>query len=143
MTTIVCDGRSMGCDGQISSGDTIVETECIKVFKLPDGSIIGFAGNGYNWQSILKYFTSNAKGKKWPELEGHQDTLLLKPDGSILMYDHEGRPFQRTAPVCIGSGWKFAVVAMDITNDIKTAIEAAIKRDSFSSGKITILSLDE
>jgi ATP-dependent protease HslVU (ClpYQ) peptidase subunit len=132
----------MGSDGQISCGDTIVETECVKIFRLPDGSLIGFAGNTYNWQPVLQYFKSKSRVKKWPKIEGHQDTLQLMPDGTIYMYDHEGRRFQRTAPVCIGSGWKYAVTAMDLTNDIKTAIECAIKRDSFSSGKITILSLE-
>lgn len=142
MTTIICDGKSMGCDGQISSGDTIVETTCQKVFRLPDGSIVGFAGNTYNWQPVLQYFRSTAKNKKWPKIEGHQDTLVLKPDGTIIMYDHEGRQFQRTSPVCLGSGSKFALAAMDLTNDIKTSIQAAIKRDAFSSGSITILSLE-
>jgi ATP-dependent protease HslVU (ClpYQ) peptidase subunit len=133
----------MGCDGQISCGNTIIETDCIKVFKLPNGSIIGFAGNSYNWQPILAYFKSKARTKKWPIIEGHQDTLILSPDGSIHVFDTEGRKFQRTSPVSIGSGWKFALAVMDVTNDIQKSIEAAIKRDAFSSGKITIISLDD
>jgi hypothetical protein len=78
----------------------------------------------------------NIGEKKWPEIEGSQDIVILKTDGTIITYDAKGRRFQRTAPVCMGSGWKFAATAMDLTNDIQKSIEAAIKRDVFSSGKL-------
>jgi ATP-dependent protease HslVU (ClpYQ) peptidase subunit len=142
VTTIVCDGKSMGCDGQISCGETIVETNHVKVHKLPDGSIIGFAGNTFNWAPILDYFKSTSARKTWPEVEGSQDIVRLMTDGTIITYDAKGRPFERTAPVCMGSGWKYAATAMDLTNDISRSIQAAIKRDVWSSGQITILSLD-
>jgi ATP-dependent protease HslVU (ClpYQ) peptidase subunit len=133
----------MGSDGQISSGDTIIETSCVKVFKLEDGSIVGFAGNTYNWGEVLKYLKSKNKNKKWPMIDGHFDALRLYTNGRIVMYDKDGRTFERTAPVCLGSGWKFALAALDAELPLNKAIEIACKRDAFSSGQITILSLED
>jgi ATP-dependent protease HslVU (ClpYQ) peptidase subunit len=143
VTTIVSDGVSMGCEGQISSGETICETDCMKIFRLNDGALVGMAGNTYNWEVVLDYLNSNSKTKKWPELQGHQDTLVLEKDGTIWLYDHLGRRFQRTAPVAIGSGWKYALAAMDCGADVEEAIRIAIGRDSYSSGTIRVVDLEE
>jgi ATP-dependent protease HslVU (ClpYQ) peptidase subunit len=133
----------MACDGQISSGEMIVETDCTKIFRLSDGALVGFAGNTFNWEVILDYLNSNSKTKTWPELNGHQDTLVLEKDGALWLYDHLGRRFQRTAPVAIGTGWKYAIAAMDCGADLYEAVEVAIKRDSWSSGTIRVVDLDE
>lgn len=133
----------MGCDGQITFGDTIAETDCLKVHRLDDGSLVGFAGNTYNWEVILDFLNSKSRTKKWPEIAGYQDTLILETDGSIFLYDHLGRRFERTSPVAIGSGAKYALAALDCGADIKEAIEVACKRDIHSSGTIRVVELND
>jgi ATP-dependent HslUV protease subunit HslV len=133
----------MASDGYISSGDTLIETEYKKVHKLKDGSIMGFAGNGYNWQPVMDYFNSDSKKKKWPHITGSSSIIHLQTDGSILVYDNEGRCFQRTAPAAIGSGWQFALGAMDAGFTPQEAVAVAIGRDLASGGAIFVEELDE
>lgn len=129
----------MGCDGQISAGNTIVETSCIKVFRLKDGALVGFAGNVYNWQPILDYFNSDKPKKKWPSIEGVCDTLVLEPDGQLFMYDTLGRSFRCNAPRALGSGWQYALAALKCGADVRAAIEVACELDAHSSGTITVV----
>lgn len=142
MTTIVCDGKRMASDGYISAGDVLVETNYRKVHKLQDGRLIGFAGNGYNWQPVLDYFNSDAKKKKWPHITGGCSIIVLEKDGRVLMYDSEGRIFERSVPAAVGSGWQFALGALDVGATVEQAIEAAAKRDLATGGTIFVEELD-
>jgi ATP-dependent protease HslVU (ClpYQ) peptidase subunit len=143
VTTVACDGKRMASDGYISAGDVLVETNYRKVHKLEDGRILGFAGNGYNWEPVIDYFKSTAKNKKWPTISGNSSILLLEPNGRCLLYDNEGRSFERTVPVAIGSGWQFALGAMDNGASVEEAVLIASKRDLATGGTIFIEELSD
>jgi ATP-dependent HslUV protease subunit HslV len=128
----------MASDGYISAGDVLVESNYRKVHKLNDGRIVGFAGNGYNWEPVIDYFNSAEKKKKWPHITGSSSILLLELDGRCVLYDSDGRAFERSIPVAIGSGWQFALGAMDVGASVEDAIKVASKRDLATGGTIFI-----
>lgn len=140
MTTIASDGKCMVSDGYITAGDTVVETNRRKVFKLKSGDLIGFAGNGYNWESVIEYF--NRKDCDWPKIVGTQQILFLcKKSGKLFLYDQDGRSFERTGNVSIGSGWHFAIGAMDAGKSPEEAVQIACNRDVHSGGSIFVETL--
>lgn len=143
MTTIVTDGHSMACDGLITSGDTIIENDRNKIFKLKDGSIVGFAGNTFNWQELIKWFETDPiiRGK-WPKVTGNCAIIHLLTDGSVLTYDEEGRTWSRPSKNAIGSGRNYALGALDAGLPAVRACNIASLRDVHSGGTIRVLHLD-
>lgn len=139
MTTIACDSTSMVGDGYITSGDTILQTNCVKVRKVKDGRIVGVAGNTYSWDSIFAYF--NGEISNWPSLSSSTAVIVLDTDGKVFIYDETGRPWQRPSPTAIGSGRNFAIGALDAGIDIISAVKIACGRDTHSGGDLTIVSL--
>jgi ATP-dependent HslUV protease subunit HslV len=140
MTTIACDGFSMAGDGYITSGDTVIDTECRKVFRLKDGTLVGFAGNSYYWNVILRYL--NGEASVWPEVDSDFGVMTLNTDGEIYLYDHKGRKWKRPAPAAIGTGRAFALGAMDAGKFAEDAVRIACNRDTHSGGTIKVVHLD-
>jgi ATP-dependent protease HslVU (ClpYQ) peptidase subunit len=124
----------MSSDGYITTGEVVVETNYKKVYKLKDGRLIGFSGNGYNWKPILDYF--NGHRKKWPQINGNTSILLLETNGRAYVYDSDGRSFERTVPVAIGSGWMFALGAMEAGASTEKAVWISARRDVCTGGSV-------
>lgn len=144
MTTIACDGKTMVSDGMITTGDVTVETTRQKVHRLKDGRLVGFAGNAYNWKPVLDYFNhKNPKKAQWPKIVGSNSILVLERDGRCVIYDADGRTFERTPPLAVGSGWMFAIGAMDAGMSPLGAVHIASKRDIATGGKTFTLNLND
>lgn len=137
MTTIATDGRSIAGDGLVCQGDsTIVETREVKVRKVA-GAVFGLAGKTPHMDVLAKWLKTN--GSEPPKIKG-STALVLRSDGTLLQVDEEGAITIR-APAAIGSGRDHALTAMDMGADPERAVEMAAKRDPFTGGKITALSL--
>jgi ATP-dependent protease HslVU (ClpYQ) peptidase subunit len=136
MTTIACDGESMAGDGLVCSGSTIFGSNAQKIVSLKDGRIVGCAGNARYQRAFVAWLN---EGGEPPELDDEFEALVLMPDGSVVSYDHKGRPLPEELPTATGSGREFALAAMDLGASPKEAVEAAAKRDMMTGG--TIMSL--
>lgn len=139
MTTIACDGKSMSCDGLITSGSSIIDTNSVKVFRCNNGSILGLSGDTHNWYSLLSYF--NEEIKEWPVIRGDFSVLLLESNGAVFSYDETGRSWMRPTPTAIGSGRSYALGALDMGATTEEAVKIACNRDAYSGGTITTMSL--
>lgn len=142
MTTVACDGHWMAADGLATTeGGVKVEFNAVKVFRLGDGSIIGYAGQYHAGEALRAFLEEKTK-----EVEacGEWDALRLMPDGSGLYYcNHHptiGAPC--SWPAVLGSGGNIALGAMLAGRTPKQAVEIAATRDTETGGQILCLALD-
>lgn len=145
MTTIACDSEMMVSDGLITSNDVVLQTDAVKIFKLDDGSIVGFAGNTYNWDSLVSYFNStiNKEGEEWPTITGNYSILRLFPDGKCYTYDSVGRKCNRPLPTAIGSGRDIAMGALKAGANVAAAVSIAADLDVYTGGKFRVLHINK
>lgn len=134
MTTIATDGLMMAADGLITENERVCMTDCVKIRRLKDGRIVGFAGNAYNWDAFAKWLED---GGDVPSVHDGFASLVLWPDGHVSSFDEHGREFPECAPAAIGSGSSVAIGAMDAGKSAKEAVLIACKRDIHSGGIVT------
>lgn len=135
---VMCgDGRETVC-GDDNESAYIVRDDCVKVWKLPDGSLLGASRAS---EDIERLRRSLFKGKKTPKL-GDINALLADPKGRIWIF--EGSIWQEVDAeyYAVGSGAAFALSAMDAGADARLACMIGAKRDPFSGGVIHEIQLD-
>ena len=141
MTTIVYRDDVMAGDSRETDGPDsnpiILRDDCIKVFRLPDGSLFGASDSSESIERLHKALIDNLPPPKLDNI----NALLVKPDGTIWQY--EGNIWQAIHQPyhAVGSGSMFALPAMDAGASAVEAVEIGIKRDPFSGGKVTHLRL--
>jgi hypothetical protein len=102
---------------------------------MSDGSIIGASGQVTH---IYKALDAIANGTNY---KGNYTLLRLFKDGTLLKYEGCTSPIPEEVPAAIGSGWVAALVAMDCGLSPKQAIKAAAKRDVYTGGRVTEMSI--
>lgn len=110
-----------------------------KVFKLSNGSVIGFAGVVQNWTYFLNEIEKAIKSADGlvilPNLKVKQVTALLSDGNQTYLYDGGWEnPFK--GYWAIGHGMGYALAAMDAGASASEAIRITIKRDPFTAGRI-------
>ena len=141
MTTVACDGRSIAGDGMLTDDNIVCSLDAQKVRKLPDGRLVGFCGNAYNYEPFAAWLEAGAEGEP-PKVPDGIGCMVLYPDGHIVTYDEHGRPFNEKDKWAIGSGQRFALAAMDLGKNAEEAVVYAATRDVFTGGVITAISLN-
>lgn len=139
MTTVACDGKVMAADGLVTNGsDIAVEFDGRKIWRLPDGSILGAAGSTDACEAVRRFLSG--QDEKLDTLADF-DAIRMMPDGSGLAYCDKGgeKPTRCTWPATIGSGGQLALGAMLAGASPKRAVEIACQRDTGSGGKIRTL----
>lgn len=156
MTTLVYANGTMAADGQVTRYDSLIEsTTFVKVRKI-GGHLVGGCGSGI---SILKFFdwledTLEVEyiQKEFPfvdvlppkdMVEEDFQAIVVTPEGSIFEYVGTKNVFPVSDPyISVGSGCFFAYPLLDAGYTARQAVEGAIKRDPYSSGLITEVSLE-
>lgn len=139
MTTIACDGHWMAADGMVTNRNrVIVELDAVKVRRLKDGSVIGYAGV-YHIGEALRAFLDGDTAEV--EACGEWTAIRLMPDGSGLYYcdKHPTSGAPCSWPATLGTGGEMALGAMLAGATPKRAVELAAKRDTDTGGSITVL----
>lgn len=137
MTTVACDGKTMAADGLVTRGNMIVAERARKVRRLPDGRIVGFAGEVPAAEAFVEWLR---EGGKFPALRGFTG-MVLEPSGCIFLYEGNGIPIPTDGVQAIGSGAPHALTAMDCGKSPAEAVRLAAKRDSATGGRILTLRL--
>ena len=135
MTTIATDGRVMAGDTRCG-GDTF-HTEVRKVLRAKDGSILGSAGQAFDYAGFLAWHENGGDLCVSDDFEG----LILKPGGEVVCVDSKGRVFSHDVPACVGSGSAVAYGALDAGATPAQAVAIAIKRDAYTGGSIMVEAL--
>lgn len=135
MTTIAWDGKTIATDSRWTRGEGIISSDA-------DAKMIRRAG--------YRFFVTGLFADAEPLIDAFlsgRDTCSEKL--SVTVYAEKGGHVMRVGadkgaiwkesakvPDAAGSGWGHAITAMDMGADARTAVKMAIKRDSYSGGKI-------
>lgn len=112
----------------------VVSDRCAKLYRLPDGSVIGCAGSSENGHVLV-----NALKKKLatPKLE-HTEAMHVTKKG-VFLYEGSTWLPMRDEFYAIGSGAGYAIAAMKAKADAVTACKIGAEMDPCSGGRIKSL----
>lgn len=132
MTTIAWDGTMFAADRMLDNGG--LKSNVVKVFRLPDGSVVGGAGDSILIRKRIDWLKNGAVDTDFPHsAKDDQSASLLRvlSDGKILLYMDDYLPLPiEDAFYAIGSGRDFALAAMLLGESAKKAVEVASHFDT-------------
>lgn len=129
---IASDGRET--DEHDNGASYVITDRCKKLFRLPDGSVIGCAGSSENGALLVQAIT---KKLATPKLE-HISALHVTRKGAFLYEGAAWLPI-RERFYAIGSGGAYAVAAMKAGADAVKACRIGAEMDPCSGGKVSWL----
>ena len=137
MTTIAWDGQTLAADRQCSY-------HCMpktKIFRLSDGSLIGFSGNAATGLEVRDWLNGGGE-KPIFDSENNTDYLRIIQDGSITKCYNLRAPLPVLLPYfAIGSGSDYALGALAAGATSEQAVEIATRFDENTGGGIDTLRL--
>lgn len=137
MTTIAVRDGVMAADTQ-STGSFHQRVK--KIAKLPDGSLVGTAGNTDECQRAIEWLCSDGSVKQ-PKIPGAH-LIFLRPNGSIWLGEGTFEPYRVMGKFsAIGSGGAIAIGAMEAGATAAEAVRIAAKHDGNTSGPFNTLKL--
>ncbi len=138
MTCICTDGKTMAADGQSSRMDMIVGLRRTKLHRLPDGSVVGMAGDGGLIELALEWFRNGEDTSEIPATRG-QDfcALILRPSGRVDLLDGLFVRYRAEAPAAIGTGDQMALGALLAGATPREAVKLVASRCTTVGGRIT------
>lgn len=140
MSTIAWDGKTLAADTLVNcDGGRCGHTSKIYRWMRGDGVEMVVAGAGELAQlAALCQWLENPEMEK-PSVEKMEAIALTLVKGKIIstqLYDHSLVPFLMRGPTALGSGWQWAMAAMDHGKSATQAVEYAITRDVCTGGEI-------
>jgi ATP-dependent protease HslVU (ClpYQ) peptidase subunit len=144
MTTIAYRDRVLAADSMETDDDMKLNWKTKKVFKLPNGSLFGGAGDA---ESCMILLDGLKKGIELPALPKVGDSgpdvhaILVKPNGRIYFY--EGYRWTKVVEKfwAIGSGRKAALALLRYGASAVDAVKGGINTDTYSGGRVRTVKL--
>tara|TARA_B100000929_G_C15511743_1_gene421154 strand:- start:33089 stop:33499 length:411 start_codon:yes stop_codon:yes gene_type:complete len=131
MTTIAYKDGVVACDSRMAEGGMILHDDYNK-HKVVEGVHFFCAGSVDDIPALIQFYLAGE------ERQG-RCTAIVVDEGEVLSVKL-GDGFTEVTPVdypyAIGSGTEFALAAMDMGADAKTAVKQAMKRDCFTGGRV-------
>ena len=139
MTVIACNQDMMAGDSQWVDGGIVGKcgNDERKIRRI-NGDLVGFAGNMQDGLQFLDWYKDQTKDK--PSLDSFSG-LVLKPDGTILLYETALIP-TRVHPhpfYAIGNGAEFALGAMYAGAQPDQAVRLCCKHMDGIGGPVRVL----
>ncbi|MBW6389667.1 MULTISPECIES: 20S proteasome subunit A/B [Halomonadaceae] len=133
MTTIVWDGTTLATDSLISvNGSTYNHAQ--KLFQLDSGEWVAFAGEQQEWWEVMEWLNAGAPRNDKPHVT-RVEMIIAGPDGVFEMFNKLVR-IPVSGPVAYGTGWKWALAAIDHGKSAIEAVEYAKTRDHDTGGEV-------
>jgi ATP-dependent protease HslVU (ClpYQ) peptidase subunit len=144
MTAVARDGKTLAADKRTSFGGLHAVTT--KVHRLPDGRLLGCAGNAAQISEMVHWFATGAGPEKLPAIQLDPkecvSVLVIRPGGFVLHYESTAYPIQLENRIwAIGSGRDFAMAAMHLGKDARQAVMLACELDSTCGNGVDTLEL--
>jgi hypothetical protein len=117
-----------------------------KVFRrASDGALVGGSGVAGVSDAWIRWFLEGETGPS-PGLGKATDqtcceVIVVRPDGSVEAHDENGWTAVTAEFLAIGSGWRFAIGAMEMGAGAELAVEIASRRDVHCGGGVDVLPL--
>lgn len=147
MSMIVYKDGVMAADTQSSVGDMIVSTSAKKIHRLPDGSLLGYAGRVDRGQEFLRWAKGGYKDDDKPaacadEHDFHGAVVL--PSGAPVLYNHDFSYMDASdlGWVALGVGFEFAFALHTLGWTAEQIIAHAIKHCEGVGGIVYALRLE-
>lgn len=139
MTTIAVRDGLMCSDTQSTGGGYKALID--KMFRLPDGGIVGIAGGLREALAATQWMIEGEEGDP-PDSDGSYTLLILRPNGSIWCAD-SGFPALRLRNkfAAIGSGCPMAMAAMEMGATAAQAVKIASKYDECTNSRVKSMAL--
>jgi ATP-dependent protease HslVU (ClpYQ) peptidase subunit len=145
MTTVAVDldTMEMACDSRCTSGDPDFSTQ--KIFKSPDGTLIGFAGNVNDALNFVEWYQAGADRSNKPEFteKGSFSALTLNKEGCSTWDNDCMRIAMCSRFYAIGSGGMAAMTARHLGKSIEECVQIACIIDSQSGGPVIVQEYQE
>lgn len=141
MTTIVYDhkNKQIACDSMLSADDVVMTIVAEKFKVAEDGSVWFFCGCPADNSELMKLSHNDR-----PEVTPDCNAIYAK-DGKAYIVTFNSGYCMHTELECshsIGSGWKFALSALDFECDAKKAVLFAADRDCHTGGKVRVFNVE-
>lgn len=126
MTTIAWDGKTLAADKQATCAGSKFRV-ANKIEAIP-GGYIACAGKISQIYHFLRWYRGGRKGKT-PELEEFCAIAIVR--GNVVLWDGDSEvPCRPDEKLAEGSGWKWALAAMDFGKTAVEAVQYASTRDN-------------
>lgn len=136
MTTIVYDHKNglIACDSRLTADDVILTDFGVKWKNSADDSVWFFTGNPADDEKLMML-----KPDENPDVKPNCLAIYAK-SGNVFLVTFDGDYCTHTKleySHAIGSGWKFALSALDFGCNATEAVKHASKRDCYTGGKVS------
>ena len=141
MTTIAWDGASLAADTLITTGGHR-DGYAPKIARIGD-ILVAAAGGTVHCQAFRRWI--DTREGPCPLIGLSEDErangLIIPPTGPLTMWCSHGEwTFDPPGGIyALGSGSEYALGAMSMGADARTAVEIAMRHDTTSGGEITVL----
>lgn len=137
MTVIAWDGETLAADSQLNFGNT--RLTCEKLYRLPDGSIVGLAGTAAKCTRLLRFMRGEGPAPK--RLMGCH-AIRVSADG-VYLYAETTEPERLTSRrIAIGCGGDFAAGAMAAGKSAAEAVALTIENDTQCGPPVVTMRLE-
>lgn len=160
------DGKiAMGCDGQVTLGESIMKADAMKLRRLNEGKVLcGFAGGTADAFALMERFEQKLKdypaniaraatelAKEWRTdraLRRLEALLIVADEGHLFVVSGTGDVIQPTDGIIgIGSGGNYAIAAaralvahsqLSASEIVKQALQIAGEIDIYTNTNIVV-----
>lgn len=146
MTTIAYRDGVLAGDGLYHRGGWKMGNTHQKVWKTPDGRLVGICGDAAHVSKLVAWLLCPPRKRttERPKLEKDTGTVVeVFGNGKARYYEHDYFHPVNDRYWSVGSGSIAALVAMDMGADAVRAIKIAAKRDDSTGGRISAVKLKE
>jgi len=145
MTVIAWDGRTVAADSLNCYGSSRAVAP-VRKLRERNGIVFGLTGSGALFEPMIAWYLAGADPKNVPSCgDSYKSTVLLvfTKDNASFYKIEMPYPDEISPPDAWGAGSDFAIGAMEVGADAKTAVEAAIRREAYTGGPVLVFDLHE
>jgi hypothetical protein len=145
MTVIAWDGRYVAADSLKCYGSSRAMAPVQKL-RVRDGIVFACTGSGALFEPMIQWYLAGKDPEKVPPCgDDHKGTTLIvfTSEGACFYKLDMPHPEELSAPDAWGAGADFAIGAMEVGADAKTAVEAALRRETYTGGPVQVIDLAE
>lgn len=128
MSVIAWDGKSLAADRQCTTAD--LRALVSKIRRLSDGTVLAWTGKHEMGLALARWYEEGADRAKWPKFQEDKEDwcrlIVATNSGRVIFYEQLPEPQEVLDTfMAWGSGRDFAIGAMGMGADARTAVEIA------------------
>lgn len=147
MTIIACSSkeRLMAADtGLIDTDNMTIVGFCTKIFRTPNGTLVGSSGNVAEGSALIQWAMKGFKTKPKAEwFKDDTDLLCMNMKGEIAHYEGPTPERGMIEFAASGAGVSIATAMHGVGKTVEECVAAAIKFNPLCNGDVTVLRLDD